>query len=1215
MNLDQRLLRLTRGSRLALALSLGLGFAAGVFTVLQAGLFSRIVDRVFLAGWTLADAARLMAILLGVILLRYLLTWGSELAANAISRGVRIDLRSAVYQRLLELGPGYARGERTGELSSTALEGIEALDAYFSQYLPGLALAALVPLTYLVVVFPLDPLSGLVLLLTAPLIPLFMVLIGNAAQALTRRQWGTLSRMSAYFLDVLQGLTTLKLLGRSRAQTQVIAEVSERFRQHTMSVLRVTFLSALVLEMVATLSTAVVAVEVGLRLLYGRLPFEQALFVLLLAPEFYLPLRLLGTRFHAGMSGVAAAQRIFAILETPLPKAQGLPGVGTSPAGEGTPPAIVFENVSFSYSGQEGEGASLSGASFRLPAGRVTALVGPSGGGKSTVAGLLLGFIQPQEGRITVDGAPLDKLDPTAWRSRLAWVSQNPYLFYDTVNANIRLGRPQARPEEVERAARQAEAHEFICALPQGYETLIGERGARLSAGQAQRIALARAFLMDAPLIILDEATANLDPRSEAGVAASLERLLPGRTALIIAHRLNTARNADQILVLEGGRVAESGTHTGLIQQDGLYRRLVQAFADETLLSEATEADRKIPPAFKAPQMSAQTGFETLLPSSSMGSSRAFIVAPDQPQVGSSLRLLRRLMGFLSPFKGQVALSALLGAATILSSVGLMATSAYIISAAALQPSIAELQVAIVGVRFFGISRGLFRYLERYVSHQVTFRLLAGLRVWFYQALEPLAPARLLMYRSGDLLGRILGDIESLESFFVRVAAPPLTALLVALVVFGLLASFSGSLALAWLVLWLAAALGVPTLARWLSREPGRQAVGLRAELQVALVDGIQGLAELIAFGGGAQRLGQVDQASCRLVKAQGRMATITSGQNALVGLLGNLGLCLALALTIPQVSAGRLPGVYLAVLALIVLTSFEAVTPLPLAAQYLESNLQAARRLFEIVDTPPMVQDPAAPLPPPQAVGLEVRDLRFQYPNAEPGTWALQDVSFSLPPGGRTAIVGPSGAGKSTLVNLLSRFWEYEEGRISLDGQDIRGYAQGDVRRCLGVISQNAYLFSATVWDNLRLARPGASREEIVQAAQGARIHEFIASLPQGYDTWAGEQGSRFSGGERQRLAIARALLQDAPLLVLDEATANLDALTEREVLRSIFDLAKDRSLLVITHRLVGLESMDEILVLDQGRVVERGNQEELLRSGGLYRRMWDLQNQVLQG
>jgi ATP-binding cassette subfamily C protein CydCD len=1219
MNLDRRLLRLARKSPVVLALTIGLGLAAGVFAVAQAGLFSRIVDRVYLQGKMLPDVALWLAALAGVIALRALLTWGSELAGHAIAMRVKTDSRSAVFQHLLDLGPYHSHGERTGELSSVALEGIDALDAYFSQYLPGLALAALVPLTYLLIVIPLDPLSGLVLLLTAPLIPLFMILIGNAAQSLTKRQWQTLSRLSAYFLDVLQGLTTLKMLGRSRAQTKVIAEASDQYRQRTMNVLRVTFLSALVLEMVATLSTAVVAVEVGLRLLYGRLSFEQALFVLLLAPEFYLPLRQLGTRFHAGMSGVAAAQRIFAILETPVlhtsPPPE--PGINSTPlpGSPFSPPAIDFENVSFSYAGQGAQSASLVGVTYRLAPGQKIALVGPSGGGKSTVAALLLGFIQPEAGRIIVDGQPLGDLDPAIWRSQVSWVSQTPYLFNDTVLANICLGRPDATPEQVELAARQAEAHEFISALPQGYATLIGERGVRLSAGQAQRIALARAFLLDAPLVILDEATVNLDPRSEALIQASLERLLQGRTALIIAHRLTTTRSADQILVMERGQIVERGTHAELFQREGLYWRLAQAFGDAAAPTGRAKPSPQAPNVQAPMQIAAQAGFETLLPASQGGAPQTSMAVPALPASELSPRLLGRLLGFLTPFKGLVALSALAGAATVLSAVGLMATSAYIISTAALHPSIAELQVAIVGVRFFGISRGLFRYLERYLSHQVTFRLLANLRVWFYQALEPLAPARLMMFRSGDLLARILGDIESLESFYVRVAAPPFTAILVALAVYGLLSSFAGGAALAWLFVWLVAALGIPSLARWMSRQPGRQVVALRAELQAALVDGIQGMADLIAYGRGAARAAQVDRLSRALAGQQRRMAAIGSLQSALVGLLANLSLCLMLALTIPLVSEGRLPGVYLAVLALIALTSFEAVTPLPLAAQYLESNLQAARRLFDLVDAPPALLDPGEPLPPPPAVTLEIKNLCFRYETDEPGSATLDTISLRLPAGGRKAIVGPSGAGKSTLVNLLLRFWDFNEGQILLGGQDIRDYAQEDVRRCIGVVSQNAYLFSATVRDNLRIARPGASQAEIIEAAELANIHAFIESLPEGYETWVGEQGLRLSGGERQRLAIARTLLQDTPLLVLDEATANLDALTERDVLRSIFDLAKDRSLLLITHRLVGLEAMDEILVLDQGRVVERGRQEELLQAGGLYRRMWDLQNQVLQG
>ena len=594
MKLDRRLLRRAQTAQGPLALTIGLGAGGGVVVVAQAYLLSLAVSQVFLGGSTLSGVMSLLVAFLLLSLVRAGFTWGAEAAADRVASRVKHDLRARLTAHLLDLGPAYARGERSGELANTAVEGIEALDAYFRQYLPQLALAALVPLTVLLFVFPLDWVSGLIMLLTAPLIPVFMILIGSLAESLTRRQWTSLSRMSAHFLDVLQGLTTLKLLGRSREQLQVIAQISDQFRGATMGVLRVTFLSALVLEMVATISTAVVAVQIGLRLLYGHLSFQQGFFVLLLAPEFYLPLRMLGARFHAGMQGVAAAQRIFEVLETPAPGDAGPPAGqpaarqdrelerdGISFPGDRPLPFPARLNIRFSgvhYAYDDGQRPALNGLSFDLPHGEPVALVGPSGAGKSTVAYLLLRFLEPDRGTITVGGRPLHELPPAAWREQVAWVPQNPYLFHGTVAENIHLAHPDASRDQVERAARQASAHGFVEALPQGYDTVIGEHGARLSGGEAQRIALARAFLKDAPLLILDEATANLDPEIEALVQEAMARLLPGRTALIIAHRLSTVYRASRIVVVDQGQLAEEGTHAGLMQQGGLYRRLVGAY-------------------------------------------------------------------------------------------------------------------------------------------------------------------------------------------------------------------------------------------------------------------------------------------------------------------------------------------------------------------------------------------------------------------------------------------------------------------------------------------------------------------------------------------------------------------------------------------------------------------------------------------------------------
>ncbi len=503
----------------------------------------------------------------------------------------------------------------------------------------------------------------------------------------------------------------------------------------------------------------------------------------------------------------------------------------------------------------------------------------------------------------------------------------------------------------------------------------------------------------------------------------------------------------------------------------------------------------------------------------------------------------------------------------------------------------------------------MFRYLERLASHEVTFRLLSRLRVWFYSALEPLAPARMMQYRAGDLLSRVVADVDALENFYVRVVAPPLVAMVIAISTSLLLGSFHPSLGWALMGVLLLLGLGVPVLTQFAGRKPGREMVACRADLHTQLVDGVQGMPDLIVFGRQGDRRKTIIETGADYARVQRSMSVLTGLNSGLSVLLTNLGMWIIVFLAIPLISDRQIDGVYLASLALITIAAFEAVTPLPQAAQMLGVSTPAARRLFEVVDADPMVKEPLTPLPSPAKGLVQFNDVTFRYSQQDDD--ALTDVNFSLGEGRRVAVVGPSGAGKSTIINLLMCFWESPEG-ILIDGNPINIYKSEDVRKLMSVVSQSAYFFNATIKQNLLLANPRAKMDEIETACRQAQIHDFIAGLPGGYETWIGEQGTRLSGGERQRLAIARALLKDAPILILDEPTANLDPLNEKAVLETLWEVMEQRTTLLITHRLVGLDRFDEILVLDRGTVIEKGTHSSLLEQGGLYRRMWDIQNRI---
>jgi ATP-binding cassette subfamily C protein CydCD len=566
--LDPRLLRYARATRTFLFVSVGLGVLSALLIVSQAWLLADVVAGAFRQGRDLAQLRTPLSVLLCVVLARAAVAWGAELAASRSSARAKSQLRGALLERVAELGADSSRGERTGALAVLATRGVDALDGWFSLYLPQLFLAAIVPVVVLAVVLFEDWISAAIIAFTIPLIPLFMALVGATTRERMDRQLRALERLGGHFLDVVAGLPTLKVFGRAKAQTAAIREVTERYRRTALSTLRVTFLSSLILELVATVSVALVAVAIGLRLMAGHLDLRTALFVLVLAPEAYLPLRQLGANYHASAEGVAAAKQVFAVLEWPrvprgtsagVPDLNGtsadVPDRGASP--DVPDPAVAdltVEELRVTYPGRSEP--ALDGFSLTVQAGEVLALAGPSGCGKSTLLGVLLGLVTPQEGSVRVGGCDLAELDPDAWRARLAWVPQRPHLFAASIAENVRLGHPGASTEEVCAAVSAAGLDGVVADLPWGLETQLGERGAGLSAGERQRVALARAFLRDAPLLLLDEPTAALDGRTEREVLEAVRRLSRGRTVVLVAHRPALLGLADRVVSLAPVEVA-----------------------------------------------------------------------------------------------------------------------------------------------------------------------------------------------------------------------------------------------------------------------------------------------------------------------------------------------------------------------------------------------------------------------------------------------------------------------------------------------------------------------------------------------------------------------------------------------------------------------------------------------------------------------------------
>ena len=1232
---------------------------AAIFTI--SGLLEKIIfGNVSLKGELWTEIGKSTIILLAVIVIRYLCDRLAAKSSYAASVDVKRILREKIYNKLLKLGVSYRDKVSTSEVVQLSTEGVEQLETYFGKYLPQLFYSLLAPVTLFIILSFVDFKASLVLLICVPLIPVSIVAVQKFAKKLLNKYWGIYTSLGDSFLENLQGLTTLKIYEADEMKAKEMDEEASRFRKITMKVLTMQLNSTSVMDIVAYGGAAVGMVVVLKEFFAGNVNFAGTLTIVLLASEFFIPLRLLGSFFHIAMNGMAASDKIFNLLglEEPQDGTKDFPCLNEEKieynAKDSTENrmedgaivtsgnAIEFENVEFSY---EENRKILKGIYLSLPKGSFISLVGESGCGKSTIAGLLTGTLKGYQGKIAIGGVELSEIKEEEILKNITLIRHNSYLFKGTVEENLRMAKLDATEEELEAVLQKVNLLGFL-REQQGLKTLLQEKGSNFSGGQCQRLALARGLLHDSPIYIFDEATSNIDAESEEMIMEVIHEMAKEKTVLLISHRLSNVIDSDCIYFLKDGRIAESGTHKELLMKEGAYANLYENQRKLEAFAALGKAEKRTAACESNLESSLDSNIECNLKSNleselksnfkdnNFSSNKADSLAEKEKKQESTRRsavvIMGKLIGLVKPLFPIMMAAILLGTLGYLSAIfltifagqGILSGLKELFDIVAAKNGngvwIAHLtgvKVLFVCMIVMAVLRGVLHYIEQYCNHFIAFKLLAIIRHKVFASLRRLCPAKLEGRDKGNLISIITTDIELLEVFYAHTISPIAIAILTSTfmtIFIGRYQVWAGVLAAG---AYLVVGCLIPI---WNGRHGSKNGMEYRnafGEMNSFVLDSLRGLDETIRYHQGSKRGNELTERSKELGKKQRKLSHLEGVQRSLTNLVillfsfGMLFLCLSFY----QKGTISLAGVIICTISM--MGSFGPVVALSALSNNLNQTLASGERVLRVLEEEPIVEEvPEGEMPERKVLEAEVsgeetperkvitgkvfretvgkENFRFTGASMEHVTFSyedeviLSDYSIDLEPGKIIGIHGASGSGKSTMLKLLMRFWDVQQGSVNINKKNIKKLPTTTLRKLEGYMTQETHLFHDSIANNIAIGKVGASREEIMEAAKKASIHEFIMTLPDGYDTQVGELGETLSGGERQRIGIARAFLHDAQLLLLDEPTSNLDSLNEGIILKSMKESAEEKTVVLVSHRESTMQVADVIFKMNHGRL-----------------------------